>query len=357
MATWQAVRSVVEAAWSYVLGPPPQEGADFFEAGGDSLAALELTHLLSEQLGIVLSAMDLAECPTVDSLTDRAIVGNLRSGQDQLVVDMLPYTGQVDTIWMAAPLGGYSMCYHPLLQHLRVDAMVRGVRSVGLADGETVVRSVEAQGEILSELTGRGGNTRPPVLVGFSYGALVAFEAAAAVERQGRPPAAVVLLDPLLDRDTGAPDSRTVDLNSLGSLARSLGIGAGAISEWGELPLDESMRLFCEHEATRAAGLDKGTLERLVAVRRANRIAMHGYSPSSVKAPVLLVAAGSDDGGMLRPSGCEVDTWTSVGGPGSRSLLLACSHDVLLDEPVATTVGAEIDVWLKQVTPGLCDVR
>lgn len=63
--------SLVEEAWTTALGSAPQSGdANFFEEGGDSLAALELIEILSSRAGVSLPITNLYRSPTFADLLE-----------------------------------------------------------------------------------------------------------------------------------------------------------------------------------------------------------------------------------------------------------------------------------------------
>lgn len=54
----------VEAIWRDVLSVPSgQEGATFFELGGDSVSAVRLTSRVEEELGVLIDVGDMFEDP------------------------------------------------------------------------------------------------------------------------------------------------------------------------------------------------------------------------------------------------------------------------------------------------------
>lgn len=109
------VRAVVVAAWEVALGVAPDTDDDnFFEVGGDSLAALELIEILTQRLGKAPAMSDFYRAPTVEDLvlaltrneeehdiptahhtTGRALVRMRRSGTGRLWCFLPPLSGAV----------------------------------------------------------------------------------------------------------------------------------------------------------------------------------------------------------------------------------------------------------------------
>jgi acyl carrier protein len=54
-----AAADALRAVWTSVLGSEPSAEQDFFEAGGDSLAMVQVLYLLEERTGLDLTVEDL----------------------------------------------------------------------------------------------------------------------------------------------------------------------------------------------------------------------------------------------------------------------------------------------------------
>ncbi|MGW1146370.1 SDR family NAD(P)-dependent oxidoreductase [Streptomyces sp. NPDC002454] len=155
---------------------------------------------------------------------------------------------------------------------------------------------------LLGELSGR-----TLVLVGSSSGGTLAHGVAAELERRGRGPAAVVLLDTYLSDDEGITQFNDVLLGGM----------------------------FAREE--RAAPMD-GT--RLTAMGGYFRL-LDTWQPPSVRAPVLLVRATEPLG---RPSS-EAGDWRSSWATADAVVDVPGDHFSIMEEHVATTGRAVAD-WL-----------
>lgn len=71
------LRALVREAWALALGgPAPQDTTDFFDAGGDSLAFLQMTVTIEERTGVRLPVADVIADPTpsgIAALTRRRL--------------------------------------------------------------------------------------------------------------------------------------------------------------------------------------------------------------------------------------------------------------------------------------------
>ena len=107
------LRSIIDRAWIAALGVAPDHDDDnFFEAGGDSLAAVEFIETLHESLGRTISILELyrgptagqlvqalqhqdVAIPTVHRVTGRSLVRLRRGGTGRLWCFLPPLSGGV----------------------------------------------------------------------------------------------------------------------------------------------------------------------------------------------------------------------------------------------------------------------
>ncbi|MFI5660533.1 AMP-binding protein [Streptomyces sp. NPDC051684] len=193
------VTGLLRHAWSRVLGSPPQDdSASFFEAGGDSIRAIELISKVQQMTGVQLRAAELYRSPRFDSLaqllTDRrsgiptahhitgtTLVPMRTAGQERLWVFLPPLSGAVtryaalsrllpadDTVWaMETPAE---------LSSQGMDALADGLARVLLDNGAERYASI--------------------CVSGFSLGGVFAYEVARRLHRDGDRPVRALLIDP-----------------------------------------------------------------------------------------------------------------------------------------------------------------
>lgn len=70
------VRDVIELCGEVVDHPNPSRDSNFFDIGGDSLAALRLSILLEERWGVSVDSYDIMEAPTLGDIADLVTRGS-----------------------------------------------------------------------------------------------------------------------------------------------------------------------------------------------------------------------------------------------------------------------------------------
>ncbi|WP_329424272.1 type I polyketide synthase [Streptosporangium sp. NBC_01495] len=370
----QRVRELVLTRTAYVLGHPSADSVDpeagFFESGFDSATAMELRGALSAAIGLDLPATvvfdhatpddlvrhlvaALAESPPVDRPVERAespaLVASaadtlseifreaVYSGRMQRGFDMLDgvaatrpsFASVKDLGQVPAPvkladgprqpvlycfpspmaLGGVQQ-YARFARYFRGEREVSALRVLGISRGESLPESVEAAVEVFAESVRADAGERPFVLAGMSSGGIFAHAAAGRLERLGRGPEAVVMLDTYLVRDE---DNKAVwDQMLYGLLEREPEIG----------PFN-SARLSSMGRYVRLIG--EVTLEE-------------------IEAPVLFVRAENSILGDV-PAGA--DGWRADLKSAHTTLQVPGDHFTMMEEAHAGTTAQAIEGWLR----------
>ncbi|GAA4184157.1 hypothetical protein GCM10022252_12590 [Streptosporangium oxazolinicum] len=365
----QRVRELVLTRTAYVLGHPSADSVDpeagFFESGFDSATAMELRGALSAAIGLDLPATvvfdhatpddlvrhlvdALAESPPLvespalvvsdaaDTLSeifrDAVYSGRMQRGFDMLdgVAATRPSFASVkDLEQVPAPvkladgprrpvlycfpspmaLGGVQQ-YARFARYFRGEREVSALRVLGISRGESLPESVEAAVEVFAESVRADVGERPFVLAGMSSGGIFAHAAAGHLERLGRGPEAVVMLDTYLVRDE---DNKAVwDQMLYGLLEREPEIG----------PFN-SARLSSMGRYVRLIG--EVTLEE-------------------IEAPVLFVRAESSILGDV-PEG--EDGWRAGLKSAHTTLQVPGDHFTMMEEAHAGTTARAIEGWLR----------
>ena len=328
---------------------------NFFDAGGNSLLAARFLAEIEQRLGITLPVATLLSCPTIASLAD-ALDARERSSD---IVTLRSGVGE--PLYLFPDATGGLLGYRHLLMWLRGNYPVRGLEesrkmrpgSIGEAANEYAER-IHAETLDL-----------PIRLAGWSYGGLIAYEAASHLRSMGRVVKSVILID------TPAPlvsSQRNVDLLRACwrlQFARLMELAAGVeptmklsglvtlqAQEQGSLVLDSLRleRVLPDDESLREA-------QRLMDHYMANVEALRTYAPALYKGTVLLCRAQDQTELSLLDPGYE---WQSQDYGWSRScgrLIVAASpgdHFRILDANNSKPLAGVIDgLWESADSEGL----
>lgn len=181
------------ALWERVLGIGGlQEGDDFFELGGGSLAALALLSRIAQITGHDLPITTLLGASTIAAFT--AAVSGAADAHTPLAIKLREGDPRAP-IFIVHGYGGLVMELRPLAQLLRTDAAVYGIRASGFEAGEAVLESVAEMATLYLRAVRQVQPVGPYRLAGYSMGGLVAQELARQLVRQGEHVALLALLD------------------------------------------------------------------------------------------------------------------------------------------------------------------
>jgi thioesterase domain-containing protein len=167
---------------------------DFFELGGDSLAAEALVTQMVEGLGV--DAADVTTALLVQAPTVRGFAARLsrRPEGDDVLVPIQP-TGSRTPLFVVAGGGGLGVAFLWLARLLGADQPVWGLQAHGLERRGLPDRSVQAIARRNLAALRTVQPEGPYLLAGHSFGGAVAFEMAHRLRAAGQKVAGLVLLD------------------------------------------------------------------------------------------------------------------------------------------------------------------
>jgi thioesterase domain-containing protein/acyl carrier protein len=180
--------------WERVLGVRSISITDnFFELGGHSLLAIRLFSEIERVWGKNLPLATLFQAQTIEQLANILRQEGWTAPWSSLV-QMQP-GGTKPPLFCIHPIGGNVLEYYALATYLGKEQPVYGLQSIGLAEKQIPLPSIEAMAaHYIAEIQLVQPNG-PYLLLGYSFGGIVAFEIAQQLQAQGKQVALLALLD------------------------------------------------------------------------------------------------------------------------------------------------------------------
>ena len=170
---------------------------NFFDLGGHSLRGIQLIYKLNKATGTSYRLADLFNFPTIEKLAAAA----KQTVQDQ-VIRFGEMSEEKPALFMIPPVTGSATVFSPLAAVLNEQFNCYGIQYSGLEKGEQMDNSIEAIAERFSTIIKQLNKTKKCYLLGYSMGALVAFEIAKQLEREG-----IEINLQLVDREASGGDT------------------------------------------------------------------------------------------------------------------------------------------------------
>ena len=287
-----AVEEQLAGMWKRLLGFEVQDAdANFFSLGGNSIMAIRLVAMIEKDLGTHVAVNELFTHASIALLAE--FIADQASAQDGPVIKLCHCEGG-PTLFLFHPVGGSVFCYSQLAQGLSQAFTVYAVEAAGFRPDRTALNTelhrVEDLAEYyLGEILKTGAENI--IFGGWSFGGLLAYEAACRYVAMGNRPHGVVILDSVADNSKAKLMAGQDEISLLKSIL-------GNIFDEKVLPLlprAEKLKYLIqcgERAEMLPVGFTPGQMDSLLRTYRCNAIAAARYdrpTPSDMK--ILFVRA------------------------------------------------------------------
>lgn len=312
--------------WSDLLGVAELgTDDDFFELGGTSLLAVQLTARLRRQLGFELSLPKFFADPTIAALA-RLLRDNHAADWSPLVT--IEPGADETPLYLVHPVGGNVLCYQPLAQLFGSRRPLYGLQCCFDADDEDAM-SVEAMAERYVNAIVESGAKGPLCIGGWSMGGVIAWDMAARLSAAGVEVAQVVLIDSIMpDPEEPRMGEERLFLRFLRDLNGGRGPReSGDVEPWSSADLGERFQeAMSRGQLPRT--LDVALLTSVYRVFRKNLDALHDYRPQPLETPVIILEAAVE---AERRSSPATEAWLALARGSSISGQIPGDHYTLID--------------------------
>jgi amino acid adenylation domain-containing protein len=322
--------------------------ADFFAQGGHSILAVRLLSLVERSFGVRLRLDRLFARATLRGVAasiDEALAGRGPQAWTPLVTAKAE--GQLPPLFCFHPVGGNILCYQHLASLLGPDQPVHMIQSYGLEEGQEALSRVEDLTALYLATMLERFPQGPYALAGWSFGGLVAWEAARQLASRGQQVSALVLLDSVALPDKIVELLNRDEADFLASLFAEV------------LPLDpehlRGMDTEQRQDHIMALGRERGVfppdigrplMRRLLALFKANGLAAVRYRPPALDLSTLLVLPEKTSGLNLPDD--PLQGWGERALGGVRLCTVPGSHGTMLMPPQVEEVAAAMIPYLRE---------
>ncbi len=342
--------------WNRILGPAPVGRDDnFFELGGHSLLAMKLMAEIEKRFGAALPVATLFRAGTIAGLAAELESSAPERTRSALVP--IQEHGGLPALFFVHDISGQVLSYYPLAARLKSECSVFALQSRPSDEAGALPSLSAIAADYVREI--QSARPRGPrILAGHSYGAIVAFEMAAQLERQGQAAACLLILDAV------APISKAWAFefpdDEVGLLVYAVRTLAQSAEREVSLRPEELEPLGSEERFALAlarmqerqllpASTGTRQLAEMFGMYRANVNSLKDYRPGLIHAPIYLWSASR------RPVTSDESSyrdWAKLTTGPVTMLEAEGDHVSMLKEPQVSTLAGQLQSILSRYKTG-----
>jgi len=187
--------------WSRILRIKNIKPTDniFLDLGADSITAVTALLEIESITGREINLADLFRHPTVTKQVDLLTTSDdgLSTGREGDSLRTIVGHATSNQLLLFSPSAGHEWTYLHLARRLANSVGIQVLRDWRLVEGRFVPQTIDDLADRCVDRLDRE-DMLPPVLGGYSFGGIIAYEVAVRLEQAGKPPAGIILIDALL---------------------------------------------------------------------------------------------------------------------------------------------------------------
>ncbi len=315
---------------------------DFFLLGGHSVLGVRLVSLLESEFGVKLPLAELFTSTTIARMADRIEAKQAASSWNSVVA--VNRSGDRTPIVCFHPVGGNVLCYKGLTDALGCEWPIYMAQASGLEAGQPLQPTVEAMvGGYLDDLRELLDLDRPLIMLGWSFGGLLAWEAAYQLRRLGVKIQRVIVLDGIASSD---PIRRMLQMDEAEFIATMFDeMGLGSAEYLRTLTPQERLDMLVLHDRSSdylPEGIDRDHLRRLLALFQNNGLAALRYQPKISSEELLLIRPRISSSQAPGIPGDDYNGWRPFAGGGVELCWIDGTHGQMLLPPFVGEIARHI---------------
>ncbi|MET8079258.1 alpha/beta fold hydrolase [Streptomyces sp. NPDC005303] len=254
--------------------------ADYFALGGDSLGAVQLLARIHERTGVPLPLDAVLRAPTVEAMAALVRTGTLAERVPATTLVTIRGGERRPVLVCVHPIGGTVLWYRHLADALPEGVPTLGLQARGLDPALAADPDIPAMARrYIADTVAAAHAPSDVVLVGYSFGGLVAHEMACQLADAGTPPAGVLLLDTPVAMGDEEPPSQARLLWSLVGHALGLDVDVEALAALDPRERAERILDLATRRGTLPPGFGTDRLTRLIDIYQVNSDAAYAFRP------------------------------------------------------------------------------
>ncbi len=333
--------------WQSLLGRAiPSVQADFFAMGGHSILGVRLITLMEKKFNRRLTLIDLYRASTIKA---QAKLLEQTAEKEDTGQSIIPFftAGDSPAVFLFHPVGGHALRYQYLAEFLQKDFRVFGVQAPGVDRETPLLSGVKEMAECyLAKILARTPKV-PLIFAGWSFGGLVAFEAACCLEKKENRTARVILLDTVADNRLSkkiVAQDESVTLERL--FRQSLGITKEQLHRYkGRERLNFLINLGVDNGML-PTGFSQAQMRRLLQIYNGNALAAARYQPGISRGCGLLIRPSQAIESAMAIPDDPLQGWDGHFAQGLELAWIKGDHESMLTKQGSGQIYRQMKVYL-----------